>query len=347
MSQTNYQFGRKGRHFSGAGDTHNPVSAGTGISFNDFGRMQTQGTSFRLSVPSWALDDDKVRAVILGRLRKYCASVGDHTAGSNHAPKDADLETVEALAQKARQAYGRRADWPSIKDNAYQKILVTHHLKATENGIAGYYARLIYCAYRLGLNSVQLSEETNRAVSPVQARQSLSRLNDVAAELFPEYKIERAQAREKLPQRIVTSETPRDTFQSPSRPDVSPLPNFDAIVQWVSSQADTEPVHFARVWEAIRGDELESALVAAPLFLFAVHDGAREAVRLIQSVIGARIDGTMNDATLAAISSDNPRNVARAFRKAMTSYYQQKVARDPSKKSLLAQWLKRAEAVYI
>jgi hypothetical protein len=233
--------------------------------------------------------------------------------------------------------------------------LLERHLKSTEKGVIGCLLRVLYCSYRLGMNSVEVSQEFGLVVSPTHVRQTLYRLNLLAAELFPEVAQERKDVQVRLQQERYDRkhnqplQVWQDDFRDPSRREKSAMPTFHSILGWATANDSSLPETAkdrATLWDAMRCDELDSIHVAASLFLFAAHEGVREAVKLLQTVVGARPDGTMSDATIAAISSDNPRNVVRALRRAMESYYQQRVARDPSKKPFLAQWLTRASLAY-
>jgi lysozyme family protein len=70
-------------------------------------------------------------------------------------------------------------------------------------------------------------------------------------------------------------------------------------------------IYRARYWDPIKGDKLPAGLDLA-LFDFAVNSGVSRAVRTLQSIVGARVDGDLGLITLQAI---NGRSASALIRK--------------------------------
>lgn len=144
-----------------------------GLSWDDYRRMGQQSHAPRnRPVPSWTLSNEKVRAVIFARLKQY---VGGHPG--------ATMWELAKLAEKKRDALAKKL-LPRLND--YQRSLIEAHARATKNGIAGLWVRLLYEKYRLGMRCTDISENMQGAISPWSVRGHLQRLNEIARRLFPE-----------------------------------------------------------------------------------------------------------------------------------------------------------------
>lgn len=92
-------------------------------------------------------------------------------------------------------------------------------------------------------------------------------------------------------------------------------------------------------WEPIHGDELPGK-VAAALFDAAVHSGVKTAVRLLQSSIGATVDGVVGPRTIkAAFDKGEPGLVT--FLAARAKFLHELMARDPSQEIWDMNWFRR------
>ena len=63
-------------------------------------------------------------------------------------------------------------------------------------------------------------------------------------------------------------------------------------------------------WDAVRADEMPSA-IRYPLFDAAVNSGVRQAVKWLQSAIGASVDGAIGPQTMCLVNEANPDQVVR------------------------------------
>jgi hypothetical protein len=330
------------------------VTTEQATSYDDFASMQTTATNRRYFIPSWTLDDAKVREVAVARIRNYC------TAQSVIVPENADMQQLNDHALKARNSLASSARERDLCE--FQQSLVTGHLKATEQGLLGYIIRVIYCAYRLGMSSVEIAQELNHKASPLQIRQSLHRLNLIAYELYPETVAERkefyakrrtelAWERDRLraERRAQEGQERSQRVRVPSGPSV---PNFEFACEWMlrkdNAYITNEELAVGlqkqhALWEMLDCESFESGRIAGLLFGFALHVGAPEAVKAIQQAVGMKRDGVMNEATVVRINSSDRRSVCKALKAAAEGHYRQLSTRSDEASRLVKTWLTQLE----
>jgi len=73
--------------------------------------------------------------------------------------------------------------------------------------------------------------------------------------------------------------------------------------------ADVMPLYRAKYWNPIKGDDLPYGVDYA-VFDFAINSGPSRAAKTLQSVLNVAADGQIGPATLAALETANPRDVA-------------------------------------
>jgi lysozyme family protein len=73
--------------------------------------------------------------------------------------------------------------------------------------------------------------------------------------------------------------------------------------------ADVAPLYKKNYWDKIHGDQLPSGVDYA-CFDLAVNSGVGRAAKLLQQAVGVSADGAIGPATLDAVASQNPRDVA-------------------------------------
>jgi hypothetical protein len=158
------------------------VSIDSEISFDDFQRMSAIKREARNPkyVPAWAMDDVKVRQVILSKLFSYTKRTNKTVPQALcEARASGDLRTLERHALSARIA---PATLPWLSEP--QRKIAESHLRATRNGLAGYWMRVLYLSYRLRMSSAQVAAEIG--IEPPCVRGILHRLNMVARRLYPD-----------------------------------------------------------------------------------------------------------------------------------------------------------------
>ena len=115
-----------------------PVSKETGISFEDYGRMQTMRHSgYRPTAPPWSNSDEKTQRLIAARI---AGCIKDLKPGTDLASVRETEERVLALWRKS----------------AKRCTEMVQRLKAVEKAgsLAALYAGVIYRSYRLGQDSI-------------------------------------------------------------------------------------------------------------------------------------------------------------------------------------------------
>lgn len=72
---------------------------------------------------------------------------------------------------------------------------------------------------------------------------------------------------------------------------------------------DVAPLYKKNYWDKIKGDSLPAGVDYA-CFDLAVNSGVGRAAKLLQQAVGVSADGAIGPATLDAVASQNPRDVA-------------------------------------
>jgi lysozyme family protein len=74
-------------------------------------------------------------------------------------------------------------------------------------------------------------------------------------------------------------------------------------------------------WEKICGDQIENQLLADKILDLAVNLGISRITKMIQKIVGTKIDGHMGPATIQAINAHDPVKLLTEIRKAAIIYY--------------------------
>jgi lysozyme family protein len=98
----------------------------------------------------------------------------------------------------------------------------------------------------------------------------------------------------------------------------------------------------AHFWNAVRGDEINSDTVAAPLFSFAVNDGPSRAIKELQAAAGVQVDGIIGAGTLAAVNGTDPDTLAATLQAQQAQFYRDIAPTHPVIANDLNGLLKRA-----
>lgn len=83
----------------------------------------------------------------------------------------------------------------------------------------------------------------------------------------------------------------------------------DEAVMRALGPADVAPLYKKNYWDKIHGDELPAGVDYA-CFDLAVNSGVGRAAKILQKALGVNPDGAIGPATLNAVASCNPREVA-------------------------------------
>jgi hypothetical protein len=84
---------------------------------------------------------------------------------------------------------------------------------------------------------------------------------------------------------------------------------------------DVMPLYKAKYWDTIKGDDLPEGVDYA-VFDYAINSGPSRAAKALQSLLSVTIDGQIGAATLRALETSNPREVATAVCEARLAFLQ-------------------------
>lgn len=151
-----------------------PVSAKTGISYEDYRSMQTatRGATPVAWVPPFSLNDKQLQKVLLLRVWRYIR-------GSRPMPETINREAInKAATAKALRGYeiGKLA-------SAIQHEIVKKHRAAVRKagGFLELHASIAFRSWRLGMDSVEVAASIG--MTPQAVRQALWRMRAVAKQL--------------------------------------------------------------------------------------------------------------------------------------------------------------------
>ncbi|HEY2495434.1 MAG TPA: hypothetical protein VGK24_00060 [Candidatus Angelobacter sp.] len=151
-----------------------PVSAATGISYEDYRSMQTatRGAMPVAWVPPFALNDKKLQKVLLSRAWRY-------VHGSRPVPETINRDEIN----KAATARALRGHEINKFASAIQHEIVEKHRAAVRKagGFLQLYASIAFRSWRLGMDSVSVGASVG--MTPQAVRQALWRMRDVAKRL--------------------------------------------------------------------------------------------------------------------------------------------------------------------
>jgi hypothetical protein len=151
-----------------------PVSAKTGISYEDYRSMQTatRGATPVAWVPPFALNDKLLQKVLLLRVWRYVHS-------SSPMPETINREEIShAATKKALRSYAIRKTAAPIQN----EILIKHIAAVRRaGGFLQLHAAIAFRSWRLGMDSVSVAQSVG--MTPQAVRQALWRMRDMAKKL--------------------------------------------------------------------------------------------------------------------------------------------------------------------
>jgi hypothetical protein len=178
-----------------AGRESCPVSAATGISWQDFGAMQVQERRLfanrRRSAPAWAVSDSLLQEVIVAYLETR-AQIGTGTGTLAERLARARESMSNQLPQLNATLDKLCHEYVTVKDSARKQELQTQieswdtQVRVAKN--PALLAAVVYFYYRVGLNSVGVAEELG--LKPPHVRMLVYRMGEIAEELKKGIKVQ-------------------------------------------------------------------------------------------------------------------------------------------------------------
>lgn len=107
------------------------------------------------------------------------------------------------------------------------------------------------------------------------------------------------------------------------------------------SDTQVEYIYKEGYWNKCKGDYINSQRIANLLVDMAVNSGVKNAVRLMQEILGITQDGIVGNITLNAINNTREDLLFNLFRQRRIDYYYTLVENKPSQAKFLKGWLNR------
>jgi len=95
-------------------------------------------------------------------------------------------------------------------------------------------------------------------------------------------------------------------------------------------------------WNTIKGDQINSQIIASSVFDFAVNSGVKTSVKLAQETVGVTADGIIGANTLRAINSVDERLFIAEFKLAKIGRYCDIVDKNPTQLRFFKGWVRRS-----
>lgn len=113
---------------------------------------------------------------------------------------------------------------------------------------------------------------------------------------------------------------------------------------------EAKDIYWAKFWVPLQLTKLQSDELAATILSFAVNDGIKQAVKIVQRAFGwtspKDVDGDLGPITLAAILDRDGSALAQMIRERQLAFYESLEHSDLSKRKFAAGWAARAQIVY-
>ena len=107
-------------------------------------------------------------------------------------------------------------------------------------------------------------------------------------------------------------------------------------------QKDVEIFYWTNFWLPIKAYQIQNQTSADSVFDFAVNAGATTSTRLVQAIVGAKIDGIIGEITLNKINSMDFAHFQAALTVAKMKYYMNRIRKRPTSKKFLLGWISRS-----
>lgn len=98
-------------------------------------------------------------------------------------------------------------------------------------------------------------------------------------------------------------------------------------------------------WNAMRGDEINSQIVANELFCFAVNAGVKQAIKTAQRVIGVVDDGYFGGQTLRSLNSYDEAKFNKEYDRLELAYYNRLIEKNQKLAVYKNGWINRSQRI--
>lgn len=103
-----------------------------------------------------------------------------------------------------------------------------------------------------------------------------------------------------------------------------------------------EQFYYESFWQPLKADEIQNQTSAESVFDFAVNSGVTTSARLVQSIVGTKIDGIIGEITLNKINSMDFGHFQATLTVAKIEYYMNIIRKRPTSKKFLLGWISRS-----
>ena len=103
-----------------------------------------------------------------------------------------------------------------------------------------------------------------------------------------------------------------------------------------------EQFYFELFWQPLKANQIQNQTSADSVFDFAVNSGLSNSTRLVQSIVGTKIDGIIGEITLNKINSLDFAHFQAALTVAKMEYYMNVIRKRPTSKKFLLGWISRS-----
>lgn len=103
-----------------------------------------------------------------------------------------------------------------------------------------------------------------------------------------------------------------------------------------------EQFYFELFWQPLKADQIQNQTSADSVFDFAVNSGLTTSTRLVQSIVGTKIDGIIGVITLNKINSMDFGYFQAKLTVAKIEYYINTIRKRPTSKKFLLGWISRS-----
>lgn len=109
----------------------------------------------------------------------------------------------------------------------------------------------------------------------------------------------------------------------------------------LSTEQDAMKIAKKLYWDKVMGDSINSQSVAEFVFDWAYNSGVGTAVRKVQGLVGATVDGSMGPKTVQAINQRDAKILFTQLKTDREAFYRSIVHNNPSQGMFLKGWLNR------